>query len=179
MGGECEVALPVPAPDFSQPLDLLSACHRRIDGFTAMLLKLPEHLRRHGCDDEARQAAQRAMKYFDTAGRHHHDDEEEDLFPLLRAAAGRENNAEITALLGELLAQHALMEHAWQVLRPQLLALAEGAPVEADTLAVENFAALYLPLEENFILPYAERTLTGAQSAALGQAMARRRGIGS
>lgn len=170
--------LPTPAPDFSQPLDLLSACHRRIDGFTAMLLKLPAHVARHGADAEARQAAQRALKYFDTAGRHHHDDEETDLFPLLRAAAERDGNAEIPALLDELQAQHLEMEQAWQALRPALLALAEGIAA-ADGLPVEYFAALYrrhIPLEENFLLPYAERMLTPGQTQALGLAMARRRG---
>lgn len=172
--------LPTPAPDFTQPLDLLSACHRRIDGFTAMLLKLPGYLRQHGADAEARQAAQRALKYFDSAGRHHHDDEEENLFPLLRAAASREGNAEILALLDELLAQHVAMEQAWQQLRPQLETLTAGGSVDAWTLPIQHFAELYrqhIPLEESFILPYAERTLTPAQIAALGHAMARRRGV--
>lgn len=172
--------LPTPAPDFNQPLDLLSACHRRIDGFTAMLLKLPAHLARHGADAEARQAAQRALKYFDTAGRHHHDDEEADLFPMLHAAAARDGDAEILGLLDALRAQHTEMEQAWQALRPSLLALAAGTRVERAALPVEQFAALYrhhIPLEERFILPYAERTLTPAQLQALGLAMARRRGV--
>lgn len=169
-----------PAPDFSQPLDLLSACHRRIGGFIEMLQKLPDHLLRHGADAEARQAAERVLKYFDSAGQHHHDDEERDLFPLLRAAAGQEGNGEMLALLDDLRAQHVEMTRAWQELRPRLLALVRGEPCEPGALPVQRFAALYrehIPLEENFVLPYAERTLDAAQVATLGREMARRRGI--
>jgi hemerythrin-like domain-containing protein len=172
--------LTTPAPDFSQPLDLLSACHRRIGDFTGMLLKLPDHLRQHGTDAEAIQAAERALKYFDTAGQHHHDDEEENLFPMLRDAATRQGNAEILVLLDDLLAQHVEMNQSWQALRPLLQDLAQGKTIFVESLPVQQFANLYrrhIPLEENFILPFAERTLTPSQIAALGKAMAHRRGV--
>lgn len=169
-----------PAPDFSHPLDLLSACHRRISGFIDMLLKLPDHLLQHGVDAEARQAAERALKYFDSAGQHHHDDEEQNLFPMLHEAALQQGNGEILALLEDLLAQHVEMTQAWQELRIRLLVLTRGEFVESVEMQIQRFATLYrkhIPLEENFILPYAERTLSASQVEALGISMARRRGV--
>lgn len=169
-----------PAPDFSQPLDLLSACHRRINGFIDMLLKLPDHLLRHGVDAEAIQAAERALKYFDSAGQYHHDDEEQDLFPMLHEAALQQGNGEILALLEDLVSQHVEMTQAWQELRVCLLALTRGEVAEPVEIQVQRFAALYrkhIPFEENFVLPYAERTLSASQVEALGMSMARRRGV--
>lgn len=169
-----------PAPDFSHPLDLLSACHRRINGFIDMLLKLPDYVSQHGVDADAMQAAERVLKYFDSAGQHHHDDEEENLFPMLREAALQQGNGEILALLDDLLAQHVGMTQAWQELRLCLLALTRGEVVDQVAMPVQHFAALYrkhIPLEENFILPYAERTLSPSQIEDLGMEMARRRGV--
>lgn len=169
-----------PAPDFTQPLDLLSACHRRINGFIDMLLRLPEHLLQHGADADAIQAAERALKYFNSSGQHHHEDEEQDLFPMLREAAQSAGNGEILMLLEDLLAQHAEMNQAWQDLRTCLVALTRGEADGAIEARVRHFAELYrkhIPLEENFALPYAERTLSSHQIENLGKCMARRRGI--
>ncbi|OIQ75575.1 hemerythrin HHE cation binding domain protein [mine drainage metagenome] len=166
------------SPGFNQPLDLLSACHRRIVGFTEVLQKLPGHLAQYGADADARQAAERVLKYFDIAGQQHHDDEELNLFPILRAAALQEGNSEILSLLEDLLAQHVEMTRAWQELRPHLLALTRGGP--AASVPVQRFVALYrkhIPLEENFVLPYAERTLSASQIETLGREMARRRNV--
>ena len=174
------ISLYTPAPEFSQPLDLLSACHRRIGSMTDMLLKLPGHLASHGADADAGLAAERVLKYFDSAGQHHHDDEEQNLFPLLRAAAILEGNVDILALIEDLEAQHVEMAEAWQALRPFLVLLARHAPVVPEAMPVLRFVTLYrhhIPLEENFLLPYAERTLDAAQIAQLGQAMAERRGV--
>lgn len=169
-----------PAPDFRHALGLLGACHRRIEGFNDLLLRLPTHLDSHGTDPEAMQAAERILKYFDTAGQHHHEDEEQDLFPMVREAATQQGNHEILEILDLLLAQHRDMMQAWQDLRPYLLALSQGGHVEPATMPAERFVSLYrqhVPLEDNLLLPYAAKTLTPAQVEALGNAMAARRGV--
>ena len=169
-----------PAPSFNQPLDLLSACHRKIRGFTETLLKLPAHLLQKGTDTEARQAATGILKYFDTAGQNHHEDEEQNLFPMLQETAAQQGNSEILALLEDLLAQHSDMNQAWIDLRPYLLALSQGETININQMPAQHFAALYnkhIPLEENFLLPYAERALNPSQLEVLGRAMATRRGV--
>lgn len=171
-----------PAPDFQHALGLLGACHRRIEGFNDVLLRLPTHLDSHGADAEARQAAGRILKYFDSAALHHHEDEEQDLFPMVRAAATQQGNHEILEILDLLLIQHREMAQAWQELRTHLLALVQGCHEESFALPAERFVNLYrqhIPLEDNLLLPYAVKTLTLAQVEALGDAMAERRGVGS
>ena len=78
-----------PTAGFEVPLEMLSACHHRIERQCATLRRLVDHLATHGPDQQARDAAAGVMRYFDTAGRDHHADEEEDLFPaLIESMAG-------------------------------------------------------------------------------------------
>ncbi|HEX5338277.1 MAG TPA: hemerythrin domain-containing protein, partial [Gallionella sp.] len=65
------------APSFDHPLGMLHACHGKILRQCDTLTKLAAHLSRNGCDEQARQAAQGILRYFDTAGQFHHQDEEE------------------------------------------------------------------------------------------------------
>ena len=76
--------LKAPAASFDEPLEMLAACHERIEAQLGTLERLAQHLPRHGCDADARSAAAAVVRYFDTAGMLHHQDEDEDLFPLLR-----------------------------------------------------------------------------------------------
>ncbi len=106
---------------FDSPLEMLLACHGKIQTQCATLHKLLLHLPSHGCDTQARQAAQAILRYFDTAGQNHHDDEEQDLFPPLLATP----NTEVHELIARLLDEHKVLDAAWQQLRPLLLAIAE------------------------------------------------------
>src|SRR5262245_7979997 len=71
------------SPTFEAPLEMLAACHRRIERQCETLSRLVPHLAAHGADGEARAAAAAVMRYFDTSGMQHHEDEERDLFPAL------------------------------------------------------------------------------------------------
>ena len=66
-----------PAAGFEAPLEMLSACHGRVESQCQTLLRLPPHLAANGPDQAAREAAQNIMRYFDTSARNHHADEEE------------------------------------------------------------------------------------------------------
>ncbi|MDM0037643.1 hemerythrin domain-containing protein [Variovorax sp. J22G21] len=78
-----------PTAGFEVPLEMLSACHFRIEQQCATLRRLVTHLANHGADEEARTAAANVMRYFDTSAKHHHADEEKDLFPaLIESMAG-------------------------------------------------------------------------------------------
>ena len=167
--------LPAAAPDFDDPLEMLAACHTRIESQCMTLLRLPAYLGERGNDAAVREAAAKVIRYFETAGRHHHQDEEQDLFPLLTARA----DAAQRALIENLAAQHQDLEAAWRALKPLLATLAEGGAV-SEALPVERFAALYrahINEENTRLLPFARAVLSVGELRALGENMARRRGI--
>ena len=165
--------LPDPAPDFTDPLGILRACHERMRRHCALLLRVCEHLAEHGQDQEAREAIRQLLRYFGESARHHHADEEQDLFPLLA------DDAELSGILQNLGAEHAELESSWVVLE----GLLSGDPLQTlETLRdkAASFAAAYewhIQTENARILPLAEQRLDATQIAALGRAMARRRGV--
>ena len=163
-------------PTFDNPLEMLLACHGKIQAQCATLCKLLQHLSSHGCDTQARQAAQAILRYFDSAGQNHHDDEEQDLFPRLLTTP----NAEVHELIAGLLNEHKVLDAAWQQLRPLLLGIAEGQAEELDIKLVEHFITVHdrhISLENAQLLPQAVRLLDHMQLEALGRSMAARRGV--
>jgi hemerythrin-like domain-containing protein len=169
-----------PTASFEAPLEMLAACHARIDRQCATLRRLVTHLARHGSDDAARAAAVDLMRYFDTAARHHHADEEEDLFPaLLESMAGSDAVClrEITTVLG---AEHRRLEAHWQRVRAALASVAAGESARLESADAEALAELYarhIEREERELLPMAARLLGDDELARLGRAMRARRGI--
>lgn len=161
---------------FDQPTAMLHACHDKILQQCETLEKLAAHLVIHGCDAQAQQAAQRVLRYFDTAGQFHHLDEENDLFPALRQAAGEKEPA-LNSLLDSLLVQHIAMLSAWDAVKLVLLQLVNGKNV---VLITDVFTACYrdhIAREERELLPLATRWLTDEQQQQIGQRMAARRGV--
>ncbi|HYL25477.1 MAG TPA: hemerythrin domain-containing protein, partial [Burkholderiales bacterium] len=111
------------APGFDEPLEMLQACHGRIEMQLAMLERLVAHVAQHGCDIEAREGARFIMRYFDTSAVQHHRDEDEDLFPLLRCKAAALDRPEVSAIINELERDHQTMDLQWSRLRARLEAL--------------------------------------------------------
>jgi hemerythrin-like domain-containing protein len=166
--------------DFGHPLQMLEACHDRIEMQCETLRKLAAHLPGHGCDAQAQQAASNVMRYFDSAGRHHHEDEEQDLFPRMIASATGENTERVALLVGQLKREHRNMEQAWLRLREVLETLAHGDDAPLDERDVKQFCDLYsshIASEEKDLIPLASLLLDSDEQAALGRAMAVRRGI--
>lgn len=164
------------APTFATPLEMLRACHGRIQDQCTTLHKLLQHLPAHGCDHQAQQAAQAIMRYFDTAGLYHHQDEEVDLFPLL-LTTGQQEPVE---LIGRLLADHQTMDSAWLTLRTQLSDIAAGKSASLGKNVAENFCTAYeshIALENERLLPLAAKLLSEEQLNRLGEQMSDRRNI--
>lgn len=166
--------------DFGQPLQLLKACHERIQNQCDTLRRLCVHMPVHGCDAQAQQAASTLMRYFDSAGRHHHEDEEQDIFPRMTAAA-KGRNIELAALLiGQLKSEHVEMARGWLDLREALELIAHGGIAPLSELAVDQFCVMYgahIAFEEANLMPLAELLLDESDFSAIGTAMAVRRGI--
>jgi len=163
------------------PLEMLAACHGRVQRQCQTLQRLLPHVAQHGADEAARQAAVAVMRYFDTAAVDHHADEEVDLFPALRESLAGSDAVCVVALIDALRGEHRQLEAHWQALRAQLSALAAGdaSALQADTTA--RFIDAYdqhIAREDSELLPMAARLLDERALHSIGAAMRERRGIG-
>src|SRR5215467_6838427 len=100
------VQIGVKAHDFTEPLELLSDCHRRIEMFLGILEAIAKCVDQ-APSEEARRALDSALRYFREAAPKHTADEEESLFPRLRQI----DNAELQAALAHLDALE--QDHRW------------------------------------------------------------------
>ncbi len=175
-----DTPLATPPSAFDHPIEMLDQCHQRIRRSCDLLLRIAQHIRTHGCDDEAREAALNVTRFFDTAGANHHRDEEDDLFPaLVHYVPSLELNA-VRCLVFTLRAQHAQLDTMWAALRPHLVAIAAGRDCELTVELAHAFAAAteqHIATEEAQLLPLARRVLGEPLLARLGNSMARRRGL--
>lgn len=169
-----------PAVGFEAPLEMLAACHGRVQHQCGTLLRLLEHLKVHGPDRPAQEAACAVMRYFDTAARHHHDDEERDLFPALLEFTSGSDARYLQELTASLCADHRVLEGHWAGLRQALLQVAEGVAPALDDEQVSQFVRLYdqhIAREETELLPKAAHLLGEVELDRVGRAMRARRGI--
>ena len=178
-----QVSLPgfsSPSASTEVPLEMLSACHGRVQAQCTTLQRLLRHLIHHGNDADARAAATAVMRYFDLAAPHHHDDEEQDLFPALLQAAAGSNAVVAQALTQRLRDEHRVLEQHWQALRLALTAVAESRADRLDEQQALDFCDFYqkhIDLEEAELLPLAQRVLSDTQLDQIGRRMRERRGI--
>ncbi len=71
-------------PDFSQPIELMMDCHRRIEHFLDVLLRITNLYAAVPLDEQGRTALLTALDYFKQAAPRHTADEEQSLFPRMR-----------------------------------------------------------------------------------------------
>jgi hemerythrin-like domain-containing protein len=171
-----------PAVGFEVPIEMLSACHGRVQHQCDTLLRLLAHVQVNGPDRPAQEAATAVMRYFETAARHHHEDEEQDLFPALLDSMAGSDAVCLRALTTSLSSDHRQLEARWRVLREWLVDIEAGRPtrvldeeIRAFTLAYEQ----HIAREETELLPMANRLLGDAELDRIGRAMRARRGLAS
>ena len=162
-----------------EPLEMLQACHGRIEEQLQTLETLARKVTAGAPDNAARTAARAVLHYLDTSGAQHQRDEDEDVFPLLRARAAALGRKEVAAGIDELEREHATLEAQWRRLRDALnavAALCEDACIDAGE--TERFAWLYrrhMDREALLVLPFAREALGAGERAELGARMAARR----
>jgi len=169
-----------PAVGFEVPLEMLAACHGRVQHQCETLLRLVTHLQTHGADRPAQEAASAVMRYFDTAARHHHEDEEQDLFPALLESMAGSDAVCLRELTASLCRDHRLLEQRWAALRQRLSRIAEGATSTLAGADIPGFVRLYeqhIAREEAELLPMATRLLSDVELDRIGLAMRSRRGV--
>ena len=166
------------APALDEPLEMLEACHERIEAQLKTLERLAEHLPDHGADVQARQAASAILRYFELAGPNHHEDEERDLFPVLLDRAGGDDKASAEALVNDLLADHLKMAAAVEAVRTQLIPIADGSSTALDWASVQRMTTLYrrhIEKENGKLLALSRKLLTPLDVENLSRAMTARR----
>ncbi|MDP4300479.1 hemerythrin domain-containing protein [Leptothrix discophora] len=164
---------PSPAAGYDSPYEMLTSCHERVERMLGLLERLSEHVTRHGADTNARSAAADLLRYFDLAAPHHHEDEERHVLPRLEAHGH-------AALAERLRGEHRRMDQQWRALRPLLVTLTEGHAPAQGLHDVAGFAALYrvhIAVEEDEAYPLTRPGLDAAALQAMGDEMARRRGV--
>ena len=167
-----------PAVGFEVPLEMLAACHLRVQDQCATLLRLVPHIAANGPDRPAQEAATAVMRYFDTSARHHHEDEERDLFPALIESMAGSDAVCLRGLITALTNEHRELEQRWKALRAVLAQVANGQAAALAHDDVDRFTGLYerhIAREEAELLPMAQRLLSDAELDRIGLAMRKRR----
>jgi hemerythrin-like domain-containing protein len=170
--------------DFTNPLGLLSHCHRRIEQFLNVLIKVVSQARGAALSADQRNGLETALRYFRQAAPKHTRDEEESLFPRMLASSDRRAQSAISRL-EELHADHEIADVAHaevEALGSQWLS--EGVlsieSIERLRELLELLQSTYerhIGLEDHEVFPLAGQVLSNAELAAVGQEMAARRSI--
>ena len=170
--------------DFTDPIGMLSDCHRRIEMFLNVLVRVAELAHGEVLNEDQRSALETALRYFREAAPKHTADEEESLFPRLR----RIQNDEVRALLARIESleeEHVCADrsHA-EVDGLGRLWLKDGSlpPEQASRLltVVVQLRDLYrhhIAIEDNEVFPTAAAAFSTSDREAMGNEMASRRSL--
>ncbi|HEY1240089.1 MAG TPA: hemerythrin domain-containing protein [Bryobacteraceae bacterium] len=170
--------------DFTDPIGMLSDCHRRIERFLRVLLTIATEQQGGPLSGEQKAAFDAALNYFRNAAPQHTADEEESLFPRLR----RIESAEMQSTLEQIDAlehDHERADASHQEverLGREWLKRGQLPGEDAKRLAslLAELSELYehhIALEDREIFPCANRLLSPEDRTAVGAEMAGRRGI--
>ncbi|TWU45886.1 Hemerythrin HHE cation binding domain protein [Novipirellula aureliae] len=175
-----------PLADFDRPIDMLVDCHRRIEHFLGVIVRVLERYASQPLDSEARQALAAALQYFKISAPKHTADEEQSLFPRMQSVGA------ITPKTNELLEQlrqdhqtaDELQGRIDRILE-QWLASDDSLPADslatlrADLAELKNHYAAHIHMEEEQIFPSAAKALSENQLREMGTEMRSRRGLGN
>lgn len=169
---------------FDEPLRLLSDCHRRIEHFLSILLKVADKQPGGPLNQEYRRALEAAMQYFKNAAPRHQADEEQSLFPRLRDRKD-ENIRRVLSEIDRLECDHEIaaefhrriktIVEEW--LREGLLAPVQRARLSVLLRILEFLYSQHIALEDRKLFPLVAHVLSSADIRAIGREMASRRGL--
>jgi hemerythrin-like domain-containing protein len=170
--------------DYTNPLGLLSDCHRRIERFLNLLFTVVSQATEAKLRTEERQALATALGYFREAAPKHTRDEEESLFPRLRASQNPQAQAAFS-MLDTLHEDHETADISHQqveVLCLQWLSddyLQEESRNRLSQLltGLKSIYERHIAVEDTQIFPLARKILNASQLQSIASEMASRRGI--
>jgi hemerythrin-like domain-containing protein len=169
--------------DFTDPIGLLGDCHRRIEMFLNVLMRVAGLAQGGPLSEEHRGALENALQYFRDAAPKHTADEEESLFPRLRRNPSASVQA-VMARIDSLEADHARANagHAEidalgrQWLRDGMLPGEQAQRMVELLLELRELYQRHIAAEDNEVFPAAATALSASDRQAIGDEMASRRG---
>ena len=173
-----------PEHDFHEPIGMLEDCHKRILFFLKTLIRVASEAATEPLNPDQRTVLEKALRYFRESGPRHTADEEESLFPHLRRVASPEID-EVFAKIDALESDHrwADQQHLEvdAICRRWLDAGVRPQP-DLDRLReiLTNLLGFYerhIHIEETEVFSAARTLLSDSGKEAVGQEMARRRGL--
>ncbi|HLJ48341.1 MAG TPA: hemerythrin domain-containing protein [Bryobacteraceae bacterium] len=167
---------------FDDPLGMLSDCHRRIERFLAALLLISRSKRGGELSQGEKETLSSALEYFRTSGPRHTADEEESLFPRMRNCAAAAKALErIEALESDHTAASQAHDEVDALGRRWLetghLAESDAARMAALLDTLSALYARHIEIEDQQVFPLAGQALEASDVSAIGDEMARRRGL--
>ncbi len=171
-----------PESDFNDPLGLLSDCHRRIEQFLEVLIKICDKAAGAPMLPEEIVALRKSVDYFRNAAPKHTADEEDSLFPRLRAAPEGQAALDCMAAL-ESDHDAASRDHqkvdslAQRWLEMGILDSRELREMKQALERLSRTYARHIAIEDQELFPLAARALPADKLAEVGREMAERRGI--
>jgi hemerythrin-like domain-containing protein len=170
--------------DFTDPIGMLGDCHRRIEMFLNVLVRVAEQAQGEALNEEQRGALETALRYFREAAPKHTADEEESLFPRLRQM----DNPDVRALMvriESLEEEHGCagrshdeiddLGRLW--LRNGILPPQQASRLSTTLLHLRDLYRHHIATEDNEVFPAAAVALSAADRQAIGGEMASRRSI--
>lgn len=173
-----------PDAGFDEPLKLLSDCHRRIEKFLDILIRVSDESRGAPLGPQQRDAMEASLRYFKNAAPWHTRDEEDSLFPRMRKVDDPRAQA-VMKQIDALEDDHVIAE----VLHSEVNELGQ-LWLDVDHLGPMNVTRLrgllvelrdtyrrHIAEEDDVIFPLAGEVLNESQLNGIGREMALRRGI--
>lgn len=173
-----------PAHPFTEPVGLLSACHRRIEMFLDVILRVSMEWPGRALEGSARESLSTALRYFREMAPQHNQDEEESLFPRLRALDSAEAR-QLLQLMDALEREHAeaspqharVDELASKWLNGEVLSAAEFQELHRVSSDLREFYRKHIAFEDKTLFPAAQRLLPADVLRQIGREMGARRGV--
>ncbi|QHB17817.1 hemerythrin domain-containing protein [Mannheimia pernigra] len=157
---------------WSEPIDMLYACHRKVKNFCKQLQILPDYLEKNGINQAVKNDVQQIVNYFNISAPLHHQDEEDDFFPeLIKVQPKAQTDVD------ELERQHVHLHKNWDDLSAQLEDLLKGKRENVDRDLIKAFVAGYgvhIAIEEP-LFELGREHLAEDKLSAIGKIMADRR----
>ncbi|GMW01641.1 MAG: hypothetical protein AMXMBFR84_27780 [Candidatus Hydrogenedentota bacterium] len=175
-----------PLADFSEPIEMMKDCHRRIEHFLEVLREAERRFGNSELEEEGRHALEASLNYFANFAPRHTADEEQSLFPRMRYS-GDPDAREVTADLERLENDHrgceALHSLVDRVVRSWLetgrLDDAQRERLRPALDELEEIYAAHIQLEEGKVFAIAVRILKSEEIREIGEEMRKRRSLAS
>jgi hemerythrin-like domain-containing protein len=168
-----------PDSGFDDPIGMLMDCHRRIERFLEILVKVARQAQGRALNTEEQGAVEAALRYFGESGPRHNMDEEESLFPRLRELGAAAVLEDVQRLESEHEKGGTLHHEAAQLYSNWRAEKSLDAHATTRLLTIaEELQRIYLRhihIEEDVVFPLAAKLLGRDTLSAMGSEFKSRR----